>query len=492
MQANVVELADLRAIPAVFPLLPYPDVALRWAVAVAVLVLFALGATLLAYWRGRRDSARRVRWLRLGLIATLVCGLVEAGLIGRVLQNARRSAASPDQLEHSDAGPTDSLLNPSSWPTDRGDWSRTAARSGDDGPAVGEVLWRHRRTDEAFYGSPASDGRRIYAVGSTGDRARIYAFDSRSGDVQWGVSPPDYQATFSSPVLHHGRLYCGEGLHHSQRARLVCLDARPGASGRLLWTFPVDSHLESTPTVVADRIYFGAGDDGVYALSEASDGRSARPAFHLTGKICPDAETSVAVVDQRIYVGLGLGGQALVALDARDGRELGRLRFPHPVFGVPSVADGKLYVGMGQGDYLTPDRAAAGQVVCVDLAQFRVEWTIPLPASVLGAVAIVGEELTWCCADGTLHAASRDGRMRRSFSTGAPIAGSPAVTAARIYVVNFAGRLLAVDRATFTLAWSLPIGEPGTYTGSPIVADGRVFVGTHRDGFVCVGPRETP
>ena len=139
---------------------------------------------------------------------------------------------------------------------------------------------------------------------------------------------------------------------------------------------------------------------------------------------------------------------------------------------------------------MTPDRASAGQVVCVDLEQFRVEWTIPLPGSVLGAVAIAGDELVWCCSDGTLHSGSLDGRSRRSLNTGAAIVASPAVTASHVYVVNFAGRLLAVERKTFQLAWSLPIGEPGPYTGSPIVADGHIFVGTHRDGFVCVGPDE--
>jgi outer membrane protein assembly factor BamB len=145
---------------------------------------------------------------------------------------------------------------------------------------------------------------------------------------------------------------------------------------------------------------------------------------------------------------------------------------------------------MGQGDYLTPDARAAGQVVCVDLADFRVDWTLPLASSVLGAVVVAGDELVWGCSDGSLVVAGLDGRERRRFATGAALAASPAVTDERIYAVNFDGQLLALTRSNLELAWSLRIGPPGSYTGSPLVARGRVYVGTHEQGFLCVGERE--
>lgn len=486
----VSSLLQLDVAIAVFGVFPEPKgrTAPSWLLAALVFGTIIVLVTL-AWYLLTRNSAdsfrRRATAFLIVFVGVTISSLAGVGMYRRGPFDQRDPAR---MISGEDAG------HSADWFTDRGRFTRTGVATEEElGPTTGRVIWRHRRADEAFYGSPAWDGQFVYAVGSTDDRARFYAFEPDSGQIAWAVSPTGHRATFSSPVIHGGRLYCGEGLHHTTHARLVCLDLSTESPGELLWSITTESHVEATPTIVANRIYFGAGDDGVYAL-ETSANTSSAPSivFHAPPANCPDAESAVAVVGQRLYAGLGVGGQALVALDTRDGRELGRLRFAYPVLGIPSVAEDKLFVGMGQGDYLTPNAQPVGQVVGVALDPFRVAWTFPLTGSVLGAVAVSEQELIWGCSNGTLYVADFEGRERARLELGAPLVASPAVTRERIYLVTFDGELIACSRQPLRRLWSLRLGGPGRYSSSPIVARGRIFVGTPDAGFVCVGEEESP
>ena len=190
------------------------------------------------------------------------------------------------------------------------------------------------------------------------------------GTRQWTAAPPDYRATFSSPVISGSYLLCGEGLHHARQARVVCLDLRPPRAGRVAWTFQTNGHVECTPAVAGDRVYVGAGDDGIYCLRlDPSVPDEQRVVWHAPGSRYPDAETALAVSGGKVYVGLGVGGNALCVLDAETGVERARIPLPYPVFSPPAIDGGKLFVGMGVGDYVRPVDQPAGSVCCLDLAR---------------------------------------------------------------------------------------------------------------------------
>lgn len=454
------------------------------------------------------------------------------------------------------------------WPTDRG----SAARLGSVGDSAGprhrppRLCWRFGRPDEAFYASPAVSGNRVYAVGSEGTRGRVVALDLATGKLAWSGGPPGMRATFSSPVIVAGQLFCGEGLHATRDARLfaLALDAIPATNspaGRLAWSFPTGSHIECTPTVVAEpggkparaRVFFQAGDDGVYAVS--SDG--AGLAFHKASAEFPDAETALLVDGDVVYCGLGKGGSAVVLVDAATGRERERLATSWPVFAPPAASGSAVFLGMGDADFANPaagnvgdsdpresdpresdtrdsdasdgdardgdasdgdasdsdardgdardsdskagvvgERPAqsrrGGAVWRLARGTARVEWRRELPGAVLGVVACPDGSVVAGCGDGRVYAIAGDNSGMRSWSTDGPLSAPLAVAGDFIYGVNHGGWLFAIDRrsAGESLAWRWRLGEPGPYVSGPVVVGERLVVGTPGEGLVCVEPAD--
>ncbi|MEY4179405.1 MAG: hypothetical protein RLY70_2979 [Planctomycetota bacterium] len=457
------------------------------------------------------------------------------------------------------------------WPMDRGSAARLGIAPGGVGPGSSspKVRWRFGRPEEAFYASPAVSGNRLYAVGSEGDSGRVVALELATGRLAWSGGPPGMRATFASPVVAGQQLFCGEGLHATRDARLfvLALSSEPTESARLLWSFPTRGHIECTPTVVArsanppssldgglqagasrdgkslggvgvgvgvgvaanpprdggsDRIYFQAGDDGVYALSSGfagENGESARLVFHNQGARYADAETALLVDGGLVYAGLGRGGEAVCLLDAATGRELDRLPTDWPVFAPPAASGSSVFIGMGDADFANPsggdrnapvelrgagrraatsqgragttgDSRTGGAVWRLERGTLRVVWRRELPGAVLGLVACPGGEVIAGCGDGRVYAIAADNGNPRSWSTGAALSAPLAVAGQYVYGVNHGGWLFAIDRqaAGESLAWRWRIGEPGPYVSGPVVAGEWLVVGTPNDGLICVEP----
>ncbi|NLF68083.1 MAG: PQQ-binding-like beta-propeller repeat protein [Candidatus Anammoximicrobium sp.] len=374
------------------------------------------------------------------------------------------------------------------WPMDRGGLQRRGWVPGESSPAAGGLHWSSGGAGEAFWASPTVVGDRVYCVSSRGDRGLICCWDADTGRRLWSAAPAGYRATFSSPVISGRYLLCGEGLHHARLARVVCLDLESPRAGRVLWTFATNGHVECTPVVAEDRVYVGAGDDGVYCLSlDPSVSDRERVVWHAPGDRYPDAETSLAVCGDRVFVGLGQGGEAICLLDAATGRELARRPMPYPVFSPPAVEGGQLFVGLGRGDYVRPVADPAGCVRCFDSATLRERWSFPLGATVLGAVAVTEEHVFVGCCDGHVYLLDRAGRLLQKWNGGSPILAAPAVTDRLVYVVNQDGMLVALDARWLQPVWERRLGAPGRYFSAPSVARGHVYAGTPEDGLQCLG-----
>jgi outer membrane protein assembly factor BamB len=105
----------------------------------------------------------------------------------------------------------------------------------------------------------------------------------------------------------------------------------------------------------------------------------------------------------------------------------------------------------------------------------------------LGAVAVAGDQLVAACADGGVYVLDRQGRLLRKWDSRSPIVAAPCVTDRFVYVVNQDGLLHALDRQWLQPVWETRLGQPGRYFSSPVVARGRVLIGTELDGLRCVG-----
>ncbi len=374
---------------------------------------------------------------------------------------------------------------PEGWPTSRGSLARLGS-DGTRGPRSGGVNWVGRR-DYVFFSSPAICGKYVVAIGSRGDSARCFCWDVVTGAEVWNAGPGDYRMTLSSPILVDGRIVCGEGVHHTPRARVVCLDPASGHEEGVAWEFATTSHVECTPAFDNGRVYVAAGDDGVYCFEgDLRHPADQRVRWHISGDQLPDAETALAVHAGRVYVGLGHGGNAMVALSAETGHELSRAALPLPVFSPPAIFGVGLLIGLGPGNLVNAPTAGAGELRLLDLATLQTRWRLPTTASVLSAPAVVGHEAVICVADGHVLVVDQTGNVRRQWRSPSPILTSPAVSLDMIYCVDAEGLLVALDLQRMEPVWQVRLGPSGLYVSSPVVARGRVVVGTP-EGFMCVG-----
>lgn len=478
-------------------------------------VLLALASALLASLKpSALKNLARVLWQQKVQVLVVVTLMIAMAWGGRWALSKLRSAAGAREAGEQD------------WPMARGTLARRGAAELAEGPNGGGLNWSWKQGSEAFFSSPTLIGNRVYVAsavfGAFSSSGQIYCFDADTGAIAWKGGPPGYRPTFSSPVISGNYLVCGEGLHTTRNARVICLDLRSGHEGETLWTFATSSHVECTPVIYEGRVYVGAGDDGYYCLElEPETTGNARVVWHVPGEKYVDAETSLAVHEGKVYAGLGVGGKALCVLDAANGNELRRLPMPYPVFSPPAIADGKLYLGLGNGDFANSaaklleaeiqkligegkgeaeiaaakrSLASEGEVRCIDLATLKTDWTFATRDTVLGSIAVAGDRLYFGSRDRHVYALSRDGQPQGKWNSRAGIVASPAVTEKHVYVVNEGGMLFALDRNTFEPVWEYRlgaatslVGTPPLFISSPVAGRGRIYVGTQYDGFLCAG-----
>jgi len=407
------------------------------------------------------------------------------------------------------------------WPVFRGQIGRRGAVADGPDPGAAGAVWSFDTEAKTFYSSPAIVGRLLYVasaeVGVFGGTGAIYCLDADTGQVIWKYSPRGFRPTYSSPSVAGRYLVCGEGLHVICDARITCLDA---GSGERLWEFSTASHVESSPCLYDGKAYVGAGDDGLYCLAlEGDSSGEPKVLWHLEGTAYPDCETSPVAHEGRVYFGLGEGGCAVCCVDADSGEEVWRTSAPYPVFGSPSIAGGKLFVGMGNGNLIETaeqvrektltrmlaegaseaEIAAAGErlgpvgrIWALDVATGRKLWEFALDRTVLGTIAAADGRLYFGSRDGRLYCLTQDGEFVCKWDAHEPILASPAVGTDHVYFVTENGRLYALERHGLHRVWEAVAGTGGRFLSSPAVARGHVYVGTGESGLVCLGqPAET-
>jgi len=416
----------------------------------------------------------------------------------------------------SDIGSSDWLL----W---RGGPTRRGFVPGSEEPGHGPILWTFSRDGiKDFYASPAIVGDRVYVTSARWEVFKkdgaIYSIEPETGKLVWKFKSDGYRATFSSPAVSGKYLVVGEGLHYTRDARVFCIDIEASEKARegvKLWDFRTGSHVESSPCIADGKVFIGAGDDGMHCFQlEPGEDGGAKRLWHLEGKDYPDCETSPVYHEGKVYFGLGNGGNAIVCVSADDGKELWRLKTPCPVFGSPSIAGGKLYIGMGYGDFInTAEDVAAkrrddlktkglsdqqieeavrdikpgGEVWCVDLeAPGKPKWTFKTGRVILGAVAVADGKAYFGSRDEYFYCVSADtGTLVRKWNAHAPILTSPAVADEHVYVITETGQLYGLDKSDLSMVWDVSLGAVSM--SSPSVARGHVYVGTKGNGLLCLG-----
>ena len=367
-----------------------------------------------------------------------------------------------------------------------GDARRSGCLEGTTGPTKPRLRWKFAEADGGggpFLSSPAVADGRVFIGCDTGT---LYAFDAHKGTVQWTVQA-DWQI-FSSPAVSGGRAYFGEGLHEADFTHLRCVDA---ANGQPLWRIPVPGHTESSPTVVGDRVYFGCGEAGLWC----ADARTGKvlwklPGYHLDG--------SPLVVEGRVYVGAGYGKTGILSVDAATGKLLQFVRTPLAVWGDPAYHAGRIYFGLGDGNF--EDRAAGkrrGEVRCLEARTLKPLWNFATGDAVLAALAVTvpaGRRplVLVTCRDRYAYALDAEsGTVVWKRPIGSPSVSSPAVVGDLVYFGANDGRVRALRLADGALAWQydtrpLRASEEVRLFSSPAIAHGRLYIGTGNAHVICL------
>lgn len=402
------------------------------------------------------------------------------------------------------------------WTAFRGGPGRRGARAGDPDPVSGGVVWSFKGGYNTYVASPAYAGDSIYAVsadkGVFVDRGTIFRIEAATGRQIWRCDLKGFRATFSSPAVDGKYVVCGEGMHFTRDARIVCIAAD---TGRLVWEHRTASHVESSPCIYRGRVYVGAGDDGFYCLELAGSGGKAAVRWHLGNDKYKDCEACPIAGDGRVYFCLGMGGMAIVCVDSETGVEIWKKPAPYPVFGSPTLVGGRLVVGMGNGNFVeTAEQVRAselkrlrekgvsgeelkkaekqlskteGEIWCLDAKTGETVWTQKVGRTILGAIAHAEGQLYVGSCDGTLSCFSIDGKLVASRKVHEPIKVSPAVGGNNVYVMTESGRIHGFDRKRLAPVWDARVGSGRLFFSSPALGGGHIYVGTEDNGLMCLG-----
>jgi len=370
-------------------------------------------------------------------------------------------------------------------------------------------------TGRVWSGLTLDGDRLIFGVRIVND-GRLLAMNRHTGKVEWAVDEAGepLKPIFCTPTVAAGKVYCGEGEHTNTNCRLICVSA---ADGKPAWKepFKTASHTEGAPAVANGKVYFPAGDDGLYCCDANSGAKLWQFAGGKEKGIHIDAAPAVA--NGLVYVGSGLYTYVAAALDANTGEERWRTDLKLRVFGAPTVRGDKVFYAVGTGNMGadtwhydeegTEEKDAAGAVVCLDAATGKEEWRVPLPKSVHTGVAADAFSVYVGCRDGFVYALDRkSGKLRWKVGIGGAVLSCPTVATSggfpvAVYAVSQEGLMVCLNPQTGTVNWQKMLpgfvwdGKPeGGVMCSPVVVTTPTATGSTRTiyvGAMTVTPRKT-
>jgi outer membrane protein assembly factor BamB len=335
-----------------------------------------------------------------------------------------------------------------------------------------EVAWKSEDFEPKagnISSSPLVEGERIFvgAFHQAGFSSfgAVYCLDRATGKRLWKFDDDgDMKPVFSSPCLADGRLYIGEGFHQDFNCKFYCLNAE---TGQKIWDFQTTSHTESSPAVAGDRVFFGAGDDGLYCL----DAKTGKEVWHFTGL---HVDTNPTVSGHRLFAGSGYGTHAIFCLDTKTGEPIWMRQGPEegidlPSFASPTAAGShQVFFGLGNGDFISSDANPAGALLCVDSKTGQTIWRFDkVSDAVHGKPAVDSRHVYFGSRDGSCYCLARkDSQLVWKQQLGSPIVASVVLghclscgACPGLYVAASGGKVFCLGPNTGQVNWMFPVGK---------------------------------
>lgn len=247
------------------------------------------------------------------------------------------------------------------------------------------------------------------------------------------TAPCGAQAMFRADASHGG-VYASSGLRQ--------------LSG-IAWKFATGGRVLSSPVLDRGVIYFGSGDNNIYAVDAETGVQKWK--FATQGAV-----DSSPAVDSGLVFAASYDGY-FYAIDATKGT----LRWKFKTEGERRFEAKGLHGNQPQNQ------------------TFWDPWDLFLSSPVVGQGAVI-----FGSGDGNVYALDQwTGAVRWKFKTGGVVHASPAYDAGTIYIGSWDSYLYALEAATGLEKWRFKSGEDATthnqvgFQGSPAIVGGVVYVG---------------
>lgn len=321
-----------------------------------------------------------------------------------------------------------------------------------------QTAWTHGVTSRHQFSSPATDGSTLVVGGL---QEPLYALDATGGSVEWSYTR-DGALVDSSPTIAGTTVFVGSGGGTLYRLQL--------GDGSEVWTVQLPSAIVSSPTVSQGDVYVGSNDGTVYSVDviggsvqwstdvgapvyskpayynqtlyvTSVDGRlhaldtaasgSSQWTVDLAGRA---GHTSPTVANGRVYAAADL----VEARALSDGSIAWQTDHGGTVGSSPTVSDGLVYVGGGDGSIYALDDANAGSV----------HWSHATGGPVGGTPVLTDWTVVIGSDDGHVYVLDADdGALQKAHSVGR-LRSEPAVTSAGVFVCSWLGSTARIANLT--------------------------------------------
>lgn len=276
----------------------------------------------------------------------------------------------------------------------------------------------------------------------------------------------------SSPAVVAGKVYIG-----SDDGALYCLD---GAVGTLVWKYQTGGPIPSSPAVVGDKVYFGSSDDNVYCITTGGTlvWKYTTGDWVFSYPNVVNGLVYIASWDGKIYC-LNATSGALV-WSYQTGARIGKI--------CPSVANGRVFVG-GEDTYVYCNNATTGTL----LWKFKTGnyiWQSSATVPGNGRVYIGSGDQYWYCLNETTKNPAGQQLWRFRVIEWDPAVESDVVESTAAYYngflyMNFLHKVIKFDAVTGQVLGYISTGHTARSPPALSIPSNRVYAGADdRDLYV--------
>ncbi|XHH08011.1 MAG: PQQ-binding-like beta-propeller repeat protein [Candidatus Bathyarchaeia archaeon] len=234
----------------------------------------------------------------------------------------------------------------------------------------------------------------------------------------------------------------------------------------LLWRYPTNRAIHSSPTVADGRLFVGSRDSQVYCINVSTGMPIWRRAFGC------EVWSSPAIDTEQVIVGMDNG--FVYSLNITSGDIVWKTPIGEgAVRSSPTLDNGKVFIGSGSSG-----------LYCLNATNGEVIWVAPTKLRVNSSPAVSGGVVYFACDDYATHAVNAsDGSELWQTHTGS-IQSSPSIQVGRVYVGSVDGFVYCLNAADGTIIWQYQ--TDGQVDSSPAVAYGHVYVGSCSGNLYCL------